>query len=200
MTEHRSRLRQRVRDHLDATEALLAPDCDALDVAARVADVLVERLGFGGSVLLFGNGGSAADADHLAGELLGRFYLDRPALPAVALPGATAASTAIANDYGYADVFARQVEGLGRPGDVAWGLTTSGNSPNVVAGLEAARARGLVTVAFTGAAGGKAAGLADLVLRAPSEDTPRVQEVHMLVGHTVCELVEAALLPTAGQR
>ncbi|HST65747.1 MAG TPA: SIS domain-containing protein, partial [Mycobacteriales bacterium] len=137
---------------------------------------------------------SAADAQHLAAEFLSRYLVDRRPLPALALTTDTSVLTACANDLGFDEVFARQVAGLGSPGDVAVGLSTSGDSPNVVRGLETARDCGLVTVALTGAGGGKLAGVVDVCIRVPSEDTPRVQELCMLLGHTLCELVEAELV------
>jgi D-sedoheptulose 7-phosphate isomerase len=191
-----SGLLERVRTRLDEGARVKRALADDPAVAAATADIVaavISALRGDGRVLFFGNGGSATDAGHLAAELLGRFCLDRRSLAAIALPDATASMTAIGNDFGYDAVFARQVEGLARPGDVAVGLSTSGNSANVVAGLAKAVELGCVTVAFTGATGGRAAEIADIALRAPSTDTPRIQECHMLVGHTVCELVEAAL-------
>lgn len=172
----------------------MAGDDDLLDTAAAVADAMMDSLRAGGKVMFFGNGGSSMDAGHLAAELLGRYYLDRPSLAAVALSDSTAAMTAIGNDFGYELTFARQVEGLARTGDVVVGLSTSGNSPNVVAGLRRASEIGAVTVAFTGAKGGAVTEIADLVLQAPSTDTPRIQECHMVLGHTICELVERAMV------
>jgi D-sedoheptulose 7-phosphate isomerase len=184
-------LRARVAESIEAHRQLL--DSAALALTAQAAGLVADSLRAGGKVLLFGNGGSASDAGHLAAELLGRFYVDRRPLAAVALADTTAALTAIGNDFGYAEVFARQVLGLGRPGDVAVGLSTSGTSANVVAGLEAAGAAGLRTVALTGAGGGKLTDVAEVCIRVPSEDTPRVQELCMLLGHTLCELVEREL-------
>ncbi len=195
MTDRETVLRARVAESIEAERRLL--DSEALPLTALAAGRVVDCLGAGGKVLFFGNGGSASDAGHLAAELLGRFFVDRRPLAAVALAETTAAMTAIGNDYGYAEVFARQVRALGRPGDVAVGLSTSGTSENVVLGLAAAREAGLVTVAFTGAAGGKLADLADVCIRVPSEDTPRVQELCMLLGHTLCEIVERELVAAA---
>jgi D-sedoheptulose 7-phosphate isomerase len=161
--------------------------------SVKVARVMLDCLRAGGKVIFFGNGGSAQDAGHLAAELMGRFAFDRPGLAAVSLPDATAAMTAIGNDYSYDEVFARQVLGIGRPGDVVVGLTTSGNSPNVVRALDAAGQAGMTTVSLTGAAGGKAAAVAQLPIRVPSDDTALVQEACMHLGHTICEMVEAAL-------
>jgi D-sedoheptulose 7-phosphate isomerase len=158
-----------------------------------IARAMITALRSGNKVIFFGNGGSAQDAGHLAAELMGRFAFDRPGLSAISLPDATAAMTAIGNDYSYAEVFARQVLAAGRPGDVAIGLTTSGNSENVVLALEAASGAGMITVAMTGAPGGRAANAAKMTLRVPSTDTARVQEACMHLGHVICEMVEAAL-------
>jgi D-sedoheptulose 7-phosphate isomerase len=152
----------------------------------------------GGKVIFLGNGGSAQDAGHLAAELMGRFAFDRPGLPAISLPDATAAMTAIGNDYSYSEVFARQVLAVGRAGDVVVGLSTSGNSVNVVRALEAAAEAGMTTVALTGESGGKAAAAAQLAIRVPSDDTARVQEACLHLGHSICEMVEAALFPGPG--
>ena len=154
---------------------------------------MIRCLRAGGKVIFFGNGGSAQDAGHLAAELMGRFAFDRPGLAAFSLPDATAAMTAIGNDYSYDEVFARQVLAAGRAGDVVVGLTTSGNSINVARALEAAAAAGMTTVALTGSDGGKAATLARIAIRVPADDTARVQEACLHLGHTICEMVEAAL-------
>ncbi|HEV7657200.1 MAG TPA: SIS domain-containing protein [Mycobacteriales bacterium] len=191
VTEGEALLRQRVTDSLQAKQRLL--ESDAVRATAEAAELVVRALSGGGKVLFFGNGGSATDAGHLAAELLGRFYLERRPLAAVSLADNTAAMTAIGNDYSYEETFSRQVRALGRPGDVAVGLSTSGNSPNVVRGLEAAGAAGLATVVFTGAGGGKLSGLVDVCVRVPTDDTPRVQELCMLLGHTLCEIVERDL-------
>ena len=163
--------------------------------AVEVAQVMLKSLRSGGKVIFFGNGGSAQDAGHLAAELMGRFAFDRPGLPAISLPDATAAMTAIGNDYSYDEVFARQVLGVGRPGDVVVGLTTSGNSLNVVRALDAAAQAGMTTVALTGEHGGKAAVTAQIAIRVPADDTALVQEACMHLGHTICEMVESALFP-----
>jgi D-sedoheptulose 7-phosphate isomerase len=157
------------------------------------AEMIIESLRAGGAVYVFGNGGSASDAQHIAGELVGRFLLDRQGLRAEALTTDTAAITAIANDFGYDQVFARQLSAKARPGDVAWGLSTSGNSPNVVAALALAREKGVKTLAMTGRGGGACASLADVLLAVESDHTPRIQEAHVVIYHTICELVEAAL-------
>jgi D-sedoheptulose 7-phosphate isomerase len=163
--------------------------------AVEAAQLMISCLRNGGKVIFFGNGGSAQDAGHLSAELMGRFAFDRPGLGAVSLPDATAAMTAIGNDYSYDEVFARQVLGVGQPGDVVVGLTTSGNSLNVVRALDAAAQAGMATVTLTGARGGKAAALAQIAIRVPTDDTALVQEACMHLGHTICEMVEAALFP-----
>jgi D-sedoheptulose 7-phosphate isomerase len=158
------------------------------------ARMLERCLRDGGKVMFCGNGGSAADAQHLAAELMGRFLTDRAPMASVALTVDSSALTAIGNDYGFEQVFARQVRGLGRSGDVLVGISTSGNSANVIAAFEVAREIGVRTVALTGGGGGKMGELADLLINAPSLSTPRIQELHIAIGHTICELVEDALL------
>lgn len=158
-----------------------------------IAEVLVEAFQNGNKVLLLGNGGSAADAQHIACELAGKFYRDREALPAIALTTNTSALTAIANDYGYEAVFLRQLQGLVKGGDVVIGISTSGNSPNVLLAMEEAKRRGAVTVAFTGQARGRLSELADYVLSVPSKDPPHIQEAHITAGHIICHLVEEEL-------
>jgi D-sedoheptulose 7-phosphate isomerase len=165
------------------------------DRAVDIAQTMIAAFRSGHKVIFFGNGGSAQDAGHLAAEFMGRFAFDRPGLAAMSLPDATAAMTAIGNDYSYDEVFARQVVAAGRPGDVAVGLSTSGNSQNVVRALEAAAEAGMITVAMTGESGGKAAAVAKMSLQVPTSDTARVQEACMHLGHVICEMVEAALFP-----
>ena len=160
----------------------------------EAAEMIVAAYAAGGGVFLFGNGGSAADAQHIACELVGRFMLDRRALKAVALTTDTSILTAVANDFDYETVFVRQLQAVAAAGDVAIGLTTSGNSPNVVAALREARKIGMKTVAFTGAGGGKCAALADVLLDVPTDQTPRVQESHVILYHVLCELVEQAIV------
>jgi D-sedoheptulose 7-phosphate isomerase len=164
-----------------------------LDLIVGAAGAIAAALRAGRKVLVFGNGGSAADAQHFAGELVNRFLLDRPALPAVALTTNGSILTSISNDLGYAQIFARQVEALGSAGDVAVGISTSGLSPNVVAGIETAGKLQLCTVVFTGGDGGKLAGLANYAFVVPSRSTPRIQEVHATLGHALCQLVETEL-------
>ena len=154
---------------------------------------MAECLRGGGRVLAFVNGGSAADAQHLAGELVGRFRRDRAALSAIALTTDSSVVTAIGNDMGYESVFRRQVEAHGRPGDVAVGITTSGRSPNVVQALQLARERGLVTMGLTGGGGGRLAGAVDYLIEVPHAETARIQEVHVMVVHVLCQIVEEAM-------
>ena len=159
----------------------------------RMVDFIIASYRTGGKVVLFGNGGSAADAQHIASELMGRFMLNRQALPAIVLTTNTSTLTAVANDYGYDAVFSRQVEALVNEGDVAIGISTSGNSPNVIEAMKMAKTKGAKTIGLTGGNGGKLAEVADLVLIVPSDITPRIQEAHITIGHIVCELVEKEL-------
>lgn len=159
----------------------------------QAVEAIVSALRNGGRVYFFGNGGSAAQAQHLAAELSGRFLVDRPAWPGLALSVDTSTLTAIANDYGFEHVFARQLEGLVRQGDVAVGITTSGESANVVAGLRTARVRGATTIALSGNGGGSASAEADIAITGPTGPSWKVQEVHLVLGHIICELVEISL-------
>ncbi len=161
----------------------------------RAAQACVASLRAGGKVLFAGNGGSAADAQHMAGEFVSRFMYDRPGLAAVALTTDTSILTAIGNDYGYEKLFERQVQALGRRGDVLVAYSTSGSSPNILRALEAARSAGVVTVGFTGNRGGPMVGLSDILLAVPSSETPRIQEGHLVLGHVLCGLVERAMFP-----
>jgi D-sedoheptulose 7-phosphate isomerase len=195
MMKKASNFEPRVRQSIEASIAvkqLLLNDAMVADVA-RVSEILVDAFRKGNKPLLFGNGGSAADAQHIAAEFVGRFAFDRPPLPALALSVNTSAVTAIGNDYGFDLLFARQIEALGRPGDVAIGISTSGNSPNVLQGIVVAKKLGLHTVALTGDSGGKLKGAADFCLCAPSKETPRIQECHILIGHMISELVEETI-------
>jgi D-sedoheptulose 7-phosphate isomerase len=179
------------RDTLDAAIA----DRAFVATIAAVADRVTAALAAGHKVLLAGNGGSAADAQHLAGELVSRFYYDRPAAAAIALTTDSSVLTAIANDYGYDRVFERQVHGLARPGDVLIAISTSGRSPNILKALAAARATGVAAIGFTGKSGGDMPDLCDICLCAPAESTPLIQQLHIIAGHIVCALVEARLFP-----
>jgi D-sedoheptulose 7-phosphate isomerase len=162
---------------------------------AEAADRVGEAFRAGRKAILFGNGGSASDALHIAGEWTGKLGPDRPALPAIALPANVAELTAVANDYGYERIFARGIEAHGQAGDIALAFSTSGNSPNVLAALDEARARGLVTIALLGKGGGKIADRVDLPLVVPSDNTQRIQESHIAIGHAIAELVDAELFP-----
>lgn len=160
---------------------------------ADIANLIITAYRAGGKVILFGNGGSAADAQHIAGELVGQFALKRQAFPAIALTTNTSILTAVANDYGYEAVFSRQIEALANEKDVVIGISTSGNSPNVIEAIKVAKMKGAKTIGLSGGSGGKLAEVADLVLVVPSDSTPRIQEAHITIGHIVCELVEREL-------
>ena len=170
---------------------------DHADRIAQVAALMVTAFREGRKVLLFGNGGSATDAAHIAAEFVGRYKRERKPLPAIALATDVAAITCIANDYGFDELFARQVRAHGQKGDIAIAISTSGNSPNVLKGVTAARECGMITVAWTGGTGGKLAGLVDHPFVVPSTVTARIQESHITLGHVLCELVEETLLGTA---
>ncbi|HSZ01592.1 MAG TPA: D-sedoheptulose 7-phosphate isomerase [Terriglobales bacterium] len=176
-----------------AVKQLLLGNLEVVSIIAKVSELLVDTLKKGNKVLLFGNGGSAADAQHIAAEFVGRFAFDRPALPALALSVNTSCVTAIGNDYGFDLVFSRQIEALARPADLAIGISTSGNSSNVVHGLSVARKMGLGTVALTGCTGGRLKDAVDFCICAPSNETPRIQECHILIGHIISELVEETI-------
>jgi D-sedoheptulose 7-phosphate isomerase len=187
-----------VREQLLATvrnlEAM-AGDAALVGDVASVAARCSEALRRGNKILFAGNGGSAADAQHLAGELVSRFAYDRPGLAAFALTTDTSVLTAIGNDYGYEHLFARQVQAVGVAGDVFFGISTSGRSPNILAALRVAREKGLVTVGLTGRLGGQMPELCDHLLRVPSDSTPRIQEGHIAMGHAICQIIEATIFP-----
>jgi D-sedoheptulose 7-phosphate isomerase len=187
-----ARLTEAVTDARRLMERLVAEQGEVVVVAARL---LAETLQAGGKILIFGNGGSAADAQHIAAEFVNRFQVERPPLAALALTTDTSVLTSIANDYTFTEVFAKQVRALGRPGDVAWGISTSGSSPNVVAALEAARELGLKTLALSGGEGGPVAARAEVAIIVPSRNTPRIQEAHITVEHVLCDLVDFLLFP-----
>ena len=178
----------------ESAEAKLKFVAEHADRIQQLANLLVETFNKGHKVLLFGNGGSAMDALHIAAEFVGRYRRERKPLAAIALSADQAKLTCIANDYGFSEIFARQVQALGHPGDVAIGISTSGNSPNVLNGLQAAKAQGLVTVGWTGGTGGKLVGLVDHPFVVPSKVVARIQETHITLGHVLCELVDEALL------
>ncbi len=186
--ETEATIRRRIREHRQAVDRL---EADCLGDLAAAAELLAGALAAGGRVYVCGNGGSAADAQHIACELMGRFLADRRALPCVALSTDTSGLTAIANDYGYERVFARQVEALVRAGDVLWALSTSGDSPNVLAAATAAKAAGAKVLGFTGGDGGELKGASDVCFVAPAADSFAVQQLHQIAYHVVCELIEA---------
>jgi D-sedoheptulose 7-phosphate isomerase len=159
----------------------------------NVIDVLTAALKSGNKILLFGNGGSAADAQHIAAEFINRFLIERPPLPAIALTTDTSVITSIGNDYDFSEIFSKQIRAIGQPGDVAWGISTSGNSANVMKGLETAKKMGLVTIAFTGKDGGSIAKIVDFPVNVSSSSTARIQETHITAGHAICELVDMKL-------
>ncbi|HRZ50051.1 MAG TPA: D-sedoheptulose 7-phosphate isomerase [Bacteroidales bacterium] len=178
-----------------AVKTAISQDEHLLRTTEQVIIRIIHCYRNGGKVLFCGNGGSAADAQHLAAELSGRFYYDRPPLSAEALHVNTSYLTAVANDYSYHEIFARLLKGTGKKGDVLIGISTSGNSPNIIRAFEVAREMGITTVALTGETGGKMKPLSDFLLNIPSSDTPRIQESHIMLGHIICEHVESTLFP-----
>ncbi|NQX61401.1 D-sedoheptulose 7-phosphate isomerase [Paenibacillus qinlingensis] len=171
----------------------IAKDRDLLRFIEQAARKMIEVYRNGNKIMLGGNGGSAADAQHIAGEFVSRFYFDRPGLPCIALTTDTSILTAIGNDYGYEQLFARQIQANGQSGDLFIGISTSGNSPNVIRGLEMCRAMGITTIGLTGELGGRMAALCDICIRIPSQETPRIQEAHILIGHILCAIVEESI-------
>jgi D-sedoheptulose 7-phosphate isomerase len=166
---------------------------DNLSRMVKVVDAVTAALKNGNKIMIFGNGGSAADAQHIAAEFVNRFVIERPPLPAIALTTDTSIITSIGNDYDFSEIFAKQIRALGQPGDVAWGISTSGSSPNIVKALDLARKMELITIGFTGRDGGQIAKIVDHSLNVPSNNTPRVQEVHITIGHVICEMVDYKL-------
>lgn len=187
-------IRSKITSSIDLKTSLLNNDA-ILNAIENIVNASIEAYRNKGKVLWCGNGGSAADAQHLAAELSGRFYYDRPPLFSEALHVNTSYTTAVANDYSYDVIYARLVKAMGQKGDVLIGLSTSGNSANVVKALEVANEIGMITAGFTGESGGKMKNLCKFLVNIPSKDTPRIQECHMLLGHTICELVEMKLFP-----
>lgn len=187
-------IKQNIIDAIALKQEMLSNE-NILNVIEEVVDLCISTYKNGGKVLFCGNGGSAADAQHLSAELSGRYYYDRPPLNSEALHVNTSYLTAVANDYSYNEVYARLIKAVGAKGDVLIGLSTSGNSGNVVNAFKQARELGVKTVGFTGEGGGEMKAESDLLIEIPSKNTPRIQECHMVVGHTLCELVEQALFP-----
>ncbi|MBN2514726.1 MAG: D-sedoheptulose 7-phosphate isomerase [Deltaproteobacteria bacterium] len=164
----------------------------------KIVDIITEAFKGGNKLLLFGNGGSAADAQHLAAEFVNRFLIERPPLPAIALTTDTSVITSIGNDYEFSDIFAKQIRAIGQAGDVAWGISTSGSSANVIKAFEAAKKLNLITIALTGKDGGSAEKIADYALNVASNSVPRIQEVHITVGHVICQMVDYKLFQRPG--
>lgn len=187
-------IKTKLRDSINLKTSLLG-DQELLDTIEKITREIIQCYRHDGKVLWCGNGGSAADAQHLAAELSGRYYYDRPPLFSEALHVNTSYITAVANDYSYAEIYSRLTKAMGRKGDVLIGLSTSGNSANVVNALKVANETGMITVGFTGAGGGKMKEHCKYLVAIPSKDTPRIQECHMLFGHTICEAVETSLFP-----
>jgi D-sedoheptulose 7-phosphate isomerase len=185
-------IQSHIQDSIAAKTAILATPALMADIE-KTTSVITDAYRKGNKTLLAGNGGSAADAQHIAGELVSRFYFDRPGLPAIALHTDTSILTAIGNDYGYEQIFSRQVQAQGVAGDVFIGITTSGNSANILQALRVCREKGIFTIGFTGASGGKMADWCDICLKVPSKDTPRIQESHIMIGHIICCVVEQNL-------
>lgn len=183
------KIRNIISESISVKEKVLNDD-KIIQTVEKIVDLMVERLKIGNRIYFCGNGGSAADAQHLAAEFSGRFYTDRDALPAEALHCNTSYLTAVANDYGYDVVYSRLVKGIGNKGDVLVGLSTSGNSGNIVKAFEVAKEKNITTVGFTGEGGGKMKSMSDLLLAIPSKNTPRIQESHIMLGHIICQLVE----------
>lgn len=188
-SEHFPRVEAAIQEHVQIASSLNG----LADAVGRLGSEISSRLRKGSKIFWMGNGGSAADSQHLAAEIVGRFVKERKGLPSIALTTDTSILTAIGNDYGYEHIFRRQIEALCRPGDLVVGISTSGNSPNVVLAIETAKEIGAYTVGFTGEAGGRLAELCDVTLRMPSQKTARIQECHILVGHILCECIDADL-------
>ena len=188
------RISDAIRQSVEVKQKILGSP-EILVTIRDIAETCSHALCIGNKILFCGNGGSAADAQHLAAELSGRFYYDRPPLAAESLTVNTSFITAVANDYSFDNIFARMLNGIGQEGDVLIGLSTSGNSENVIRAFKAAHEKGIITVGLTGEDGGKLAQLSDFIIRVPSSDTPRIQESHILIGHIICELVESSIFP-----
>ena len=186
------KIKEIIRSSVDVKRQILENGV-ILNQIEKIIEAVTTSFRNGNKVLFCGNGGSAADAQHLAAEFSGRFYTDRDALPSEALHCNTSYITAVANDYSYDVIYSRIIKGTGKPGDVLIGLSTSGNSKNIINALDMARQKGMVTISFTGATGGKMKELSDFLINVPSTDTPRIQESHIMVGHIICELVEKNL-------
>lgn len=190
MIDRHKQIIEEIQASIAVKQAVMEQNVETIN---RIIETARESLQTGHKLLLFGNGGSAADSQHIAAEFVSRFVMERQALPAIALTVDTSILTATGNDYHFDRVFARQIEALGQAGDVAWGISTSGNSPNVLKGMEEARRKGLKTVAFTGESGGKLKDAVDICLMVPSRNTARIQESHIMAAHIICGAVEREL-------
>ncbi len=185
-------VKSQIQASIDAKQLILQ-DTALLDLIVEAADTIIRAYKNGKKTLFAGNGGSAADAQHLAGELVARFYFDRPGIPSIALTTDSSIITAIGNDYGFEKLFSRQVQAMGNEGDVFIGLSTSGNSPNILSALDACKEKGIFSIGLTGMTGGKMADKCDICIKVPSNDTPRIQESHILIGHILCCTIEQEL-------
>lgn len=190
VTEAEALVRASIQESIRVKETLLAT---MVPLITEVSDLISQSIASGGKLILFGNGGSAGDAQHIAAELLGRFELERPAFPAIALTTNSSTLTAIGNDYGYDKIFSRQVQGLANKGDVVIGISTSGNSPNILEGIRVAKEKGAITIGMTGEKGGQLALMCRQCFKVPSSKTARIQESHIMIGHLLCLLIERNL-------
>jgi D-sedoheptulose 7-phosphate isomerase len=189
-----NRIQNIIQSSIDVKQQVLQ-NAELISTIEKAVDIITGAFQKGRRVYFCGNGGSAADAQHLAAEFSGRFYTDRKALPAEALHCNTSYLTAVANDYGYDAIYSRIIDGIGQEGDVLIGLSTSGNSKNIIAAFEKARGKKMITIGFTGSSGGKMKSCSDYLVNIPSTDTPRIQESHIMVGHIICQLVEEKIFP-----
>ena len=185
-------IRRNISDSISVKQKLLQNDTIITEIT-KVVDLIVETFNNGNKLLFCGNGGSAADAQHLAAEFSGRYYLNRPPLHAEALHTDTSFMTAVSNDFSFDEVYARLIQGIGKQGDILIGMSTSGNSKNVIKALEEAKKKNIITIGFTGKANGNMKPYCDFLINIPSDDTPRIQECHLMLGHAICELVEKEL-------
>jgi D-sedoheptulose 7-phosphate isomerase len=194
MTNYSEQIAKIINSNIFVKQALLN-DKHLLSAIEAAANKIISCYKAGGKLLLCGNGGSAADAQHIAAEFSGRFYFDRPSLAAEAIHVNTSYLTSVANDYSFDEIYARYISGAGKSGDVLIAISTSGNSENIIRAITTARKYGMFTIALTGATGGKIKDISDLLINVPSTDTPRIQETHILIGHIICEIVEREMFP-----
>jgi len=190
---------KRIKDSIEVKEKILL-NKKLLESIEKSAFLLIDAIKKGNKVIFCGNGGSAADAQHLSAELLGKFYIDRKALPSISLTVNSSVLTAVGNDFSYEKVFIRQLEGIGNKGDILVGISTSGNSRNIIEAFKYAQTNEIITIALTGESGGKLKDYADILINVPSNDTPRIQESHITIGHIICEIVEKVVFEKAGSQ